>query len=109
MIQHTPGPWRQGRYSNGHGGQDGPIRIWGPAGEVLADVPLDGEANARLIAAAPRMHEAIYQAACRLDDAANFIAEEVSEAAAQQWYDAATELRILLDATSPTSVPQPPG
>jgi hypothetical protein len=55
------------------------------------------------------MHEAIYQAACRLDDAANFIAEEVSEAAAQQWYDAATELRILLDATSPTSVPQPPG
>ena len=57
MSKHTPGPWEMrgpcasGRYSVIH---NGPLFYVGDAGE-----PGDGEANARLAAAAPELLEAL--------------------------------------------------
>ena len=51
----TPGPWRFGHYGDGE-------RCWiGPDhdGPIVADVPRDIEADARLIAAAPELFEAL--------------------------------------------------
>lgn len=54
---HTPGPWREGA--------DGNTRVYGPDGMgehsgIVADV-FKGRANARLIAAAPDLLEALEQ------------------------------------------------
>ena len=53
MSQHTPGPWSARIY----GGWDTP-RIWSDEGSIAmiqhhASSPAEGEANAKLIAAAP--------------------------------------------------------
>lgn len=60
MTQHTPGPWAT---DNGHAERDG-IQIWDTVeGLIIADVVDDqhdnSEANARLIAAAPAMLNAL--------------------------------------------------
>lgn len=62
-TKHTPEPWRYGRYNNGQSGQDGPIRIWDAKGNVVADVPVDRESDACLIAEAPAMLRIIRQLA----------------------------------------------
>jgi hypothetical protein len=59
--KHTPGPWR---YDKSHNAHPGAHRVLGPDGEVLADYGWfqrfdEAEANARLIAAAPRLLELV--------------------------------------------------
>lgn len=66
MSKHTPGPWRH-EYTNHVDGPDGDERFWegwlihGPQGEPIAETfGLKGkEANARLIAKAPELYEAL--------------------------------------------------
>lgn len=64
MSKHTPGPWQHSVKLSGSENHRG-FRIWGADGWALADVqPADedgteGEANARLIAAAPDLLEAL--------------------------------------------------
>lgn len=52
MSAHTPGPWKIGKIGN--------CVIYSKEGEVIADVyTKNARANTRLIAAAPRMLEAL--------------------------------------------------
>jgi hypothetical protein len=44
--------WTYGRYSDG-GNAVGPLRIWDETGRVIADIPVEKEADASLMAAAP--------------------------------------------------------
>ena len=57
ITQHTPGPWRDG--------QDGNCRVYGPDGQGedsgLIAVVYKGRANARLIAAAPDLLDALFR------------------------------------------------
>lgn len=58
-TKHTPGPWHVGRKQN-HGGTTSAERIVSEDGEAIcAELSWhdDGEANARLIAAAPELLE----------------------------------------------------
>ena len=66
MTTHTPGPWRIGR-----GAQADPFAIEAEA-RTVAHVKHAGrdqtEANARLIAAAPEMLDALYDLVLQADD-----------------------------------------
>ena len=55
-TKHTPGPWKQG-YAPGMGGM--PAIIADANNTVLAEMFSDNPANAKLIAAAPEMLEAL--------------------------------------------------
>lgn len=66
MSGHTPGPWRYA----GHGGThvlDSNGRCIGDAPQPHGMPPEEGEANARLIAAAPEMLEALMSAVGSLE------------------------------------------
>ena len=62
-TKHTPGPWH-----NGQGPHNRSREIFGPSGWLIADCRTnqrsikEEEANARLIAAAPEMLEALLEA-----------------------------------------------
>jgi hypothetical protein len=73
MSKHTPGPWTAKRGSNETLGY--PWEVMGPDGKTICDILLDhndeavtgedlerAEANARLIAAAPALLEALREA-----------------------------------------------
>jgi aryl-alcohol dehydrogenase-like predicted oxidoreductase len=56
---HTPAPWKIHRMENHHSGVPDIYQIhWSDIGECVAEI-VHGEANARLIAAAPEMLEAL--------------------------------------------------
>ena len=59
-MEHTPGPWKVGVHATGPSGQ-GRMEVTTHDGFWLADVlnSKEQEANARLIAAAPEMLEAL--------------------------------------------------
>src|SRR5262245_65104806 len=66
---HTPGPWMLCP-STIAGRSSGKIHLEGPNGESIAIVPThwpEGEANARLIAAAPKMLKALKQGMAIVD------------------------------------------
>lgn len=69
LAAHTPGPWRlvetAGRFDtrvNGYLIKYGPVGNWLAHVEACGNAALDNEANARLIAAAPDMLEALRDA-----------------------------------------------
>ena len=87
MSKHTPGPWQHSvklSASENHRG----FSIWTADGWALADVQpadengIEGEANARLIAAAPKMYEYIASSASNgCAEAKRLIAEVEGEKA----------------------------
>jgi len=67
-ARHTPGPWEQKIQSCGfwsictvYGTEQGWIEIHAPNGSHTADVRAESTANARLIAAAPDLLEALHE------------------------------------------------
>lgn len=58
-AKHTPGPWGRGRSIYLRGDRDGPSFGWLMACEPGSPEDLEARANARLIAAAPDMLEAL--------------------------------------------------
>lgn len=83
-AQHTPGPWEMGEsrdhYFEGADVNDGRRVIWGPDGMEVCLVRDRGgmtAANARLIAAAPRMLEFITEIAAR-----GYVANQIAVARA---------------------------
>lgn len=85
--KHTPGPWRVGE-----GGMPSRLNVWAGAAYQIAQVKrfpaaddvrqiqadAEAEANARLIAAAPRMYDRIVQLAASGDAEANSILEQIN-------------------------------
>ncbi len=78
MSKHTPAPWNYRKHINSEYGDVElcSFRIEGPAGSigsvlqlatVVSDCIEDHEANARLIAAAPDLLEALIDAVCALE------------------------------------------
>ncbi len=63
MTKHTPGPWQVGMAFDNYGATEIAIEHMTTAGNLIIAVALDGlqgqDANARLIAAAPDMLEAL--------------------------------------------------
>ena len=72
-TKHTPGPWEVDEYSQSI--------IWGPNGEHIADVRGFGAGlpmipNARVLAAAPKMLEALKNIRKELQLSGNWIAND---------------------------------
>lgn len=61
-VGHTKGPWHSER-----GGKGWVVRIDEPNGLPIANLSMQSEANARLIAAAPELLEALKACVQRLD------------------------------------------
>lgn len=63
MTKHTPGPWQVGMAFDNYGATEIAIEHMTTAGNLIIAVALDGlqgqDANARLIAAAPDLLEAL--------------------------------------------------
>lgn len=77
-IKHTPGPWHVGM-------KPGPI-VYGPKGEQVSPLnimldPEEAKANARLIAAAPELLDA-------LKSVLPYLGEEVSSSVMRKVHDA---------------------
>ena len=73
QTQHTPGPWKaDGSVVYGNSGSEGDCHVancYGPNPNRAIDVHRIGKANARLIAAAPQLLEALKDAQKALDSA----------------------------------------
>ena len=74
-ARHTPGPWEQKIQSCGfcsictvYGTDQGWVEIHAPNGSHTADVRAESTANARLIAAAPDLLEALKDALATIED-----------------------------------------
>lgn len=78
-MKHTPGPWKEGDISYVWNSPSSPVRrILSDRGEIVAEVRQsqfketvgaeEYKSNARLIAAAPEMYEALKNLLSRLDE-----------------------------------------
>lgn len=65
-TQHTPGPWKAHPTGLARSGLPEYQIHWSDIGECVAEV-VHGDADARLIAAAPDLLEALKDALCALD------------------------------------------
>jgi hypothetical protein len=100
---HTPGPWRV------DAGDDGDIYIETFSGELVGIAPLDTKpnapnratqhANARLIAAAPEMHDELHMADSLVNDVLDALRDEdaiMFSAIRRRLRERSTAIRALL-------------
>lgn len=104
-FMHTPGPWKIVRDTSSVRFDGFPIRIIAADGTVIVDgLGPSNEANAYLIAAAPRMFEALGRLEATVSDLLdrNCITDDIDATYA----DAAEARAAIADATEATEVPE---
>lgn len=95
-ARHTPGPWEQKIQSCGfwsictvYGAEQGWIEIHAPNGSQTADVRAETTANARLIAAAPDLLEALQHLMVAHGEQLDYAFQQAQEAIAKATGEAA--------------------